>query len=179
MDLTGVMWVAMVGAAVGALGCVLVARPRSAGSVVAAAVMLVAMLDMAMGHVLLMPVVWAAALLALGVIVVALPAGASRCDWHHGVALVAAGVIMLVSLTVPPAAGAAGHHHLSLGGGTPQALGVAVVRVRRRGARARGSSPQRGRPGDAHRRVPGADGGRRVTGPATPHAAAGSSGRMG
>lgn len=127
MDLTGVMWVAMVGAAVGALGCVLVARPRSAGSVVAAAVMLVAMLDMAMGHVLLMPVVWAAALLALGVIVVALPAGASRCDWHHGVALVAAGVIMLVSLTVPPAAGAAGHHRLSLGGGTPQALGVAVV----------------------------------------------------
>jgi hypothetical protein len=109
----GITWLgplAMVLTAVVALGCVLTTRPRRWGSVVAATGMVVAMADMALGHVLLTPVAWAIALVALGVFVVALPSsGDEHAAWHHGLALVAAAVIMVVAPHALPTAGAAGH----------------------------------------------------------------------
>lgn len=112
----------MVLAAVAALGCALAARPRRIGAVLAAVIMLAAMVDMALCHVLLAPVPWAAVLAVLGVFVVALPrATGDSCSWHHGLALVAAAVIMLIDPHTLPLADAAGD--------------VGVSRCRRRCAR--------------------------------------------
>ena len=109
----GISWLgptAMVLAAVASLGCVLTGRPRRPVAVVASAGMVVAMADMALGHVLLTPVLWAIALVALGVVVVALPwSGDEHAAWHHALALVAAAVIMVVSPHALPVAAVAGH----------------------------------------------------------------------
>ena len=103
---------AMLAAAVGSLGCVLAARPRQVGGVLASVIMLVAMVDMAIGHRLLPPIGWAALLIAVGVFVVALPRAAeASCSWQHGVALVAAAVIMISSPHAEPLAMASGPDH--------------------------------------------------------------------
>ncbi|HEY5978035.1 MAG TPA: hypothetical protein VIT41_00230 [Microlunatus sp.] len=129
----GTWWLgptAMVLTAVVALGCVLSSRPRRVGAVIAATVMVLAMVDMALGHVLFAPVVWAGLLVTLGVVVVALPrAGDDHASWQHGLALVAAAVIVIVSPHAAPTVGGAGHAgHLSpvglLGG---WGLGLAVA----------------------------------------------------
>ena len=102
---------AMVLAAVGALGCVLKGRPRHPGAVIAAAVMVLAMADMALGHLLLTPMVWAGVLVGAGVFVVALPrAGDDHLLWQHGLALVAAAAIMIVSPHALPTASAVSGH---------------------------------------------------------------------
>lgn len=128
-------WVALAMAlAAGAtLGCVLIERPRRPGSVLTATTMLLAMADMALGH-LIIPVAWAGVLISLGVFVVTLPSTArTRCGWQHGVALVAAAMIMLGSPHALPAAGAAGPGHvahqgpsLSLGAGWSLGLVIAL-----------------------------------------------------
>ena len=103
----------MLAAAVGALGCALDTRPRHPVAIISAAIMLLAMLDMALGHVLLVPVAWTAVLLALGVFVVTLPTAAhDLCGWHHGLALVAAAMIMVSGPHALPEASATGFDHL-------------------------------------------------------------------
>lgn len=132
-----VLWVTMVAGAVGALGCALTARPRQLGAIVSAAIMLVAMLDMAVGHLLLLPMAWAAVLLTLGVFVVALPRAADDlCGWHHGLALVAAAMIMLGSPHGLPAASASGLGHgghsasfVPVGGGSVLGLLITTAYV--------------------------------------------------
>ena len=123
---------AMVLTAAVALGCVLTSRPRRLAAVVASTGMLVAMCDMALGHVLLSPVAWAGALVTLGVFTVAL----ARPDddhtaWHHGLALVAAAAIVWVSPHALPTASAVGHaahpSPVGLAGGWFLGLTVAVV----------------------------------------------------
>lgn len=106
------VWVAMVAAAVGAFGCALLTRPWHPGAIVSAAIMLLAMTDMALRHILLVPMAWTAVLLALSVFVVALPRAADDlCDWHHGLALVAAAMIMIGSPHGLPVANASGLGH--------------------------------------------------------------------
>lgn len=112
MAVTAIGWLAMLATAAGSLGCVMAARPRHLGAVLAALLMLVAMLDMAAGHRLLPPIAWAAVLIAVGVVVVALPrATESPCGWQHGLALVAAAVIMIGSPHALPTASASGLGH--------------------------------------------------------------------
>jgi len=131
----GISWLgptAMVLTAVAALGCVLTSRPRRAVAVVASTGMVVAMADTALGHLLLTPVAWAGVLVILGVFTVALPRpGDDHAAWHHGLALVAAAAIMMVSPHTLPTASAAGHdsHQSPTGvvGGWVLGLAIAVA----------------------------------------------------
>ena len=129
----GISWLgptAMVLTAIAALGCVLTSRPRRAVAVVASIGMVVAMADMALGHLLLTPVAWAGALVILGVFTVALPrTGDDHAAWHHGLALVAAAAIVMVTPHTLPTASAAGHaaHPSPAGVAGGWVLGLAIA----------------------------------------------------
>lgn len=108
MSVTAIVLTLMVLAALGAVGCVVATRPRQPAAVLSAVIMLVAMLDMAAGHLLLTAGAWAVVLIASGVFVVALPGSAACHDWQHGLALVAAAVIMIGSPHALPSTSASG-----------------------------------------------------------------------
>lgn len=129
----GISWLGpavMVLTAVAALGCVLTGRNRRPVAVVASTGMVVAMTDMALGHLLLTPVAWAGTLVTLGVVVVALPrSGDDHTAWHHGLALVAAAAIVMLSPHGPSPGSAAGHsaHPGPVGATDSWMVGLAVA----------------------------------------------------